>query len=167
MLAVLAGLLMAGTAPVAQVDIQAEQPPIVVRHARLMKATQASARDTRHPTDSAPVTRLSEHPPVMRYDALRSVEPYRREGAVCAAHMELLIERVTARGGEVEAPIWQIQEYWQSQLPDPDSEAAVPSDVFDMIKQAIASSSTDSQAGYMRQLQACVTEAAAEGALDN
>lgn len=106
-------------------------------------------------------------PPIMRFDALRSIAPNQREAAVCVAHMELLVEKVTARGEDVESQIWRIQEYWQDLLPDPDGPSPVSPDALDGIKTAIEHSARANQDSYLRQLQACVTEAAAGGALDN
>lgn len=135
-----------------------------------MPAQQASTRDPAtapSPHVTVPAPRARQHMPVIRYNALRSVAPNLREATICAAHMELLIERVSARGMDVNSPIWFIQEYWQEKLPDPDGDSAIPDDVMVEMKEALEKKAEEDSDQYLRQLQACVTEAAHGGALDN
>lgn len=128
------------------------------------------------PSDPAPAVRqdaptpprvLRPALPVMRYNALRPVAPNLREATICAAHMELLIERVSARGMDVNSPIWFIQEYWLEHLPDPDGAEAIPASVMVELKDLLEQKAVDDPDKYLRQLQDCVTEAAHGGALDN
>lgn len=105
-------------------------------------------------------------PSVTRREILGEMPANLREPALCFSHMELLIEKVSARGSEVQTPIWLIQEYWQSRLPDPDGDAAVDGEIFSRIKIALEQSARNEPEDYLRQLQGCVTEAAAAGALD-
>ena len=135
-----------------------------------LPAQQTSTRDPAVapvPHVNVPAPRMRHQVPVVRYNALRSVAPNLREATICAAHMELLIERVSARGMDVNSPIWFIQEYWQEQLPDPDGEGAIPATVMDEVKEVLAKKAEEDSDQYLRQLQACVTEAAHGGALDN
>lgn len=151
MIVVLASLLMAVVQSSPQVPTRVEVP-----------APRPAARAEA----AAPTTHLRPQPPVSRREIMGEMPANLREPALCFSHMELLIEKVSATGSEVQTPIWFIQEYWQSRMPHPDSEAAVDGDIFARIKISLEQSAHDEPEEYLRQLQGCVTEAAAGGALD-
>lgn len=179
MLVVLVGLFMSGMGPIQTVPpVRPQAAPVPVTASRPPLAAQSPALNEAPPSPlvrapatrtaaRAPATRLPPAMPVARYSVLASVEPGLREATICAGHMELLIEKVTARSMEVETPIWLIQEFWQGQLPDPDAEEAISGDVLSEVKSALNAKSSENPDLFLRQLQACVTEAARGGALLN
>ena len=116
MIAVFAMMLMTG-APVATPSVSLRAP-----------VAQASA----------PRPRL--HQPVRRYEVLGDIPATLREPTLCAAHMELLIEKVSAVGEDVQAPVLLIQEYWQTRLPDPDGDSAISDDIFSRLKTTLDAS---------------------------
>jgi len=161
MIVVLASLLMAGV----QTSPQAPSG----NEGAVARPVPRAAPTAPTPAPQAtvpPAMRIRPQPPVSRREIMGEMPANLREPALCFSHMELLIEKVSARGSEVQTPIWLIQEYWQSRLPDPDSETAVDGEIFARIKTALELSAHNEPDDYLRQLQGCVTEAAAGGALD-
>lgn len=147
MFVALVSLLLAGSIPSQQVRSVAQAP--------------APAR-----VESRAATVLRPALPVARYSILREVAPSLREATICSVHMELLIEKVSAKGEDVQSPILIIQEYWQDQLPDPDGEHPISDEVISEMKVALELKSKDEPDIYLRQLQACVIEAAQAGVLE-
>ncbi|WP_312814269.1 hypothetical protein [Brevundimonas sp.] len=106
-------------------------------------------------------------PPVIAAAVLDTITPSLREAVVCAAHMELLMERLSARGQDAEAPVILIEEYWQTRLPDPDGPDPVPVETFVAIKDTLDASANEMPSHYLRGLQDCVISAARDGALSD
>lgn len=179
MIAVFAIMLMTGApmatpnvsvrAPVAQpapVARTSSRATVSARHAPVVEGRRqvSTHRQSVSRQAAAPARRM--HPPVIRYEVLGDLPATLREPTLCAAHMELLIEKVSAAGEDVQTPVLLIQEYWQARLPDPDGDAAISDDIFSRLKATLDASARSEPELYLRQVQGCVTEAAAAGALD-
>ena len=139
MIVVLASLLMAGVQTLPPATVRAEAPA---------------------------ATRLRPHPPVTRREIMVEVPANLREPAICFSHMELLIEKLSAVGEQSDTRVLMVQEYWESRMPDPDSEGGLDGEIITRIKNSLDHASRADPNEYIRQLQGCVTEAAAAGALD-
>lgn len=111
----------------------------------------------------APVVRVRR--PEIPSRVMQVIKPELHEAVVCAAHMELLMEKLSARGEDAGAPVILIEEYWQALLPDPDSAEAIPSDTFVSIKDTLDASALETPSVYLQGLQECVVSAARGGAL--
>lgn len=139
MIAALALLAMAGAYPQAQtVSAPATVRPAVVRVRR----------------------------PLLAPALLQDIDPSLQQSTVCAAHMELLMEKLSARHEEPDASFMMVQEYWQDRLPDPDSKDAVSDEAFSRIKDSLNAGAEQDAQQYLAGLQECVMAAARGGALD-
>ncbi len=138
---------------------------IVVLASLLIAGVQTSAPATVRAEVPA-ATRLRVHPPVTRREIMVEVPANLREPAICFSHMELLMEKLSAVGEESDMRVVMVQEYWESRMPDPDSDAALDGEIITRIKNSLDQTSRADPNEYIRQLQGCVTEAAAAGALD-
>ncbi|WP_332589686.1 hypothetical protein [Brevundimonas sp.] len=181
MIAALTLLLLAGINPSAQPVVRTPpvaraQPPVanrppVTNRAAVTNRTPAVAppvaveRPAAPAPAAPPVARL--RPPVIAAAVLDTIEPPLREAVVCAAHMELLMERLSARGQDAEAPVILIEEYWQTRLPDPDGPDPVSVETFVAIKDTLDASANEMPSHYLRGLQDCVISAARGGALSD
>lgn len=138
---------------------------IVVLASLLIAGVQASPPATAS-AETPAATRLRPQPPVTRREIMVEVPANLREPAICFSHMELLTEKLSAVGEEADTRVLLVQEYWQSRMPDPDSSGALDGEIFTLIKSSLDSTARSQPNEYIRQLQGCVTEAAAAGALD-
>lgn len=163
MIAALTLLLMAGLNPSGQAvmrpaPVSGVQPAVVRPSARAVAPTAPAVRPVVPPVVRVPA-------PIISPVVLEGIAPSLREAAVCSAHMELLMEKLSARGESAEVPVILIEEYWQTLLPDPDGPEAIPVDTFVHIKETLDASATASPSHYLRGLQDCVISAARGGAL--
>lgn len=117
------------------------------------------------PVRAQPVVRLRR--PELPARVLQGVGLEQHEAVVCSAHMELLMEKLSARGEDAAAPVILIEEYWRNLLPDPDGEDAIPSETFVTIKETLDTSATEAAGQYLQGLQECVISAARGGALQH
>ncbi|MHC3126745.1 hypothetical protein OB03_05270 [Brevundimonas sp. GN22] len=135
MIAALALLVMAGANPIPQ--------PAVKPVAALVRVRRQAV-----PTEMVQSIPVTLHQPT-----------------VCAAHMELLLEKLSARDEEPDASFLMVQEYWQERLPDPDGPGAISDDLFARIKERLDATATNDAQTYLASLQECVVAAARSGAL--
>lgn len=142
MIAALALLLLAGATPPIQPSVKAGPAPQVQTLVRMRR-------------------------PVIPPRAMEGVDPALHEAVVCAAHMELLMEKLSARGEDADSRVILITEYWMSRLPDPDGPNPVPDDSFTSIKETLDGVANETPAIYLQGLQDCVISAARGGALDD
>lgn len=169
MIAALTLLLLAGINPSAQPVVRT--PPVARAQASATHRAPSAVppaiteRSATPATSALPVARV--RPPVIAVAVLDTIEPTLREAVVCAAHMELLMERLSARGQDAEAPVILIEEYWQTRLPDPDGPDPVPVETFVAIKDTLDASANEMPSHYLRGLQDCVISAARGGALSD
>ena len=140
MIAALALLLMAGATPQTQPAVTARPAPQV-----------------------QPVARVRR--PVIPARTMEAVDPALHETVICAAHMELLMEKLSARGEDADSRVILITEYWMGMLPDPDGPTPVPDDSFTSVKETLDGVAKDTPAIYLQGLQECVISAARGGAL--
>ncbi|NIJ27548.1 hypothetical protein [Brevundimonas terrae] len=166
MIAALTLLLLAGTTPSGHSDVRA---PMVARAqsaaSNRAPVTPPALTPERPAPAAPPVARV--RPPTFAAGTLDTIDPPLREAVVCAAHMELLMERLSARGQDAEAPVILIEEYWQTKLPDPDGPDPVPVATFVTIKDRLDASASETPSQYLRGLQDCVISAARGGALSD
>ena len=164
MIAALTLLFLAGPNPSANAVVRtptvARAQPVAPNRAPVAPPAIVPER----PAHAAPpVARV--RPPIIAAGTLDAIDPPLREAVVCAAHMELLMERLSARGQDAEAPVILIEEYWQTRLPDPDGPDPVPVETFVSIKDRLDASANETPSQYLRGLQDCVISAARGGAL--
>lgn len=138
----------------------------VVLASLLLAGVQTSPPVATAPAEAPAATRLRPQPPVTRREIMIEVPANLREPALCFSHMELLTEKLSAVGEQSDTRVLMVQEYWQSRMPDPDSDRAVDGEIFARIKSSLDHMGQNNPDEYIRQLQGCVTEAAAAGALD-
>ena len=126
----------------------------------------SSAADVQN--DVAVPARLATaaRPEIVPASMVRTIDPPLQQATVCAAHMELLMEKLSARAELPDANFMIVQEYWQGRLPDPEGQNAIPNDAFSGIKQSLYDAADTRPQTYLQGLQECVVSAVRGGALD-
>ena len=138
----------------------------------LVLLTMAGAHPAPQPADRPAVARpaavatVRERRPIVPPSLIETIPADLQQATVCAAHMELLLEKLSARDENPDASFLLVQEYWQSRLPDPEGEDAVSQDAFVGIKQSLYDAADSVPQRYLQGLQACVVAAARGGALE-
>lgn len=103
--------------------------------------------------------------PAVPTELLQSIAPPLQQPTVCAAHMELLMEKLSARDEDPDASFLMVQEYWQERLPDPEGDDAISDEVFGLIKESLDATASNDAQTYLKGLQECVMTAVRGGAL--
>lgn len=142
MIVALALLVMAGTQPAPRpaVSAVAERP-----------AAAPSARVRRQ---------------IVPANLIEEISAPLQQATVCSAHMELLMEKLSARDEDPDALFLQVQGYWEERLPEPEGKDAIPDEAFARIKQSLYDAADNEPQSYLNGLQECVVTAARGGALD-
>ncbi|WP_292050589.1 MULTISPECIES: hypothetical protein [unclassified Brevundimonas] len=134
----------------------------------VMAGANPASQPVVRPSAERPVTATAVRVrrPIVPANLVQEISAPLQQAAVCAAHMELLMEKLSARDEAPDASFLMVQEYWQERLPDPEAKDAISDETFTDIKQSLYDAADKDPQQYLQGLQECVVAAARGGAMD-